>query len=104
MENRSWRFPRAYVPQSARVVKNDDEAISQLSNLDFDPRKTVLITDDSGLPKTMQGTASVRYETPTRTRLDVEMQTAGLVLLCDRWDAGWRASSTAGRVPLTASI
>jgi hypothetical protein len=90
MENRS-ALPRAYVPLSARVVKNDDDVISQISSLDFDPRKTVLITDDPGLPETMHGTASVRHETPTRTRLDIEMQTDGLVLLCDRWDAGWRA-------------
>ena len=103
MENRS-RFPGLYVPQSARVVKNDDEAISQLSNLDFDPRKTVSITDDLGLPKTMQGTASVRYETPTRTRLDVEMQTAGLGACATAGTPAGARSSTAGRVPLTASI
>jgi hypothetical protein len=90
MENRN-ALPRTYVPLAARVVKNDDEAVSRMSTFDFDPRKTVLMTDDLKLPQTMRGTASVRYEAPTRTLLEVEMQTAGLVLLSDSWAPGWRA-------------
>jgi hypothetical protein len=84
-------LPRAYVPLSAQVVKNDDEALLQMSPFEFDPRQTVFMTDDLGLPETMHGQASVHYETPTRLTLDVDMQTAGLVLLSDLWDTGWRA-------------
>jgi hypothetical protein len=99
MENRS-ALPRAYVPLAARLVKNDDEAVSRMTGLDFNPRKTVLITDDLGLPETMRGTASVRYETPTRTHLDIDMQTAGLVLLSDRWDPGWHAELDGAHCPI----
>jgi len=99
MENRS-ALPRAYVPLSARVVKSDDEAIARMTGLEFDPAKTVLLTDDLEFPKTMKGRASVYYETPTRTRLDVEMQTAGLVLLSDRWDPGWRAELDGAPCPI----
>ena len=67
MENRD-ALPRTFVPLAARIVKNDDEAVSRMSTFDFDPRKTVLMTDDLKLPATMHGTASVRYEAPTRTR------------------------------------
>jgi hypothetical protein len=90
IENQSV-LPRAYIPTSAQVVKSDDEALQRMSGFDFDPRKTVFMTDDLGLPRTMHGTARVQYETPTRTRLEMDMQTEGLVLLSDRWDAGWRA-------------
>jgi hypothetical protein len=99
MENRS-AIPRAYVPHAARLVKSDDEAVSRMTGLEFDPRETVLMTDDLGLPQTMRGTASVRYETPTRTHLDIDMQTAGLVLLSDRWDPGWRAELDGALCPI----
>jgi hypothetical protein len=99
MENRS-ALPRAYVPLAARLVKSDDEAISRMTGFDFDPRKTVLMTDDLELPQTMRGTASVRYETPTRTHLDIDMLTPGLVLLSDRWDPGWRAELDGAHCPI----
>jgi hypothetical protein len=99
MENRA-ALPRAYVPLSARLVQNDEEAVSRLTGFDFDPRKTVLMTDDVGLPQAMRGTARVRYETPTRTHLDIDMQTAGLVLLSDRWDPGWHAELDGADCPI----
>jgi hypothetical protein len=99
MEN-SDALPRVSVPTSARVVKNDDQAAAQMSSFDFDPRKTVLMTDDLGLPEIMQGTASVHYEKPTRVRVEADMQTAGLVLLSDLWDAGWRAELDGAACPI----
>jgi len=89
MENRD-ALPRAYVPLSARVA-DDDEALAQMAKLDFDPRQTVYVTDDVHVPPNMRGTASVHYEAPTHVRLDVDMQTDGLVLLSDLWDPGWHA-------------
>jgi hypothetical protein len=90
MENKS-ALPRAYVPLSARVVQDDDAAIEQMTGLDFDPYKNAFLVEELNLPKTMKGRASVHHETPTRTRVDVEMETDGLVLLSDLWDAGWLA-------------
>jgi uncharacterized membrane protein YfhO len=39
----------------------------------------------------MQGTARIIEENPTRIRIEFDMQTPGLVVLADRFDAGWRA-------------
>jgi hypothetical protein len=99
IENRE-ALPRTFVPLSARVVDDDDEAVSQLSKSDFDPRKTVVMTENLKLPAKMQGTASVHYETPTRTRLEIDMQTPGLVLLSDSWDSGWRAELDGTACPI----
>jgi Bacterial membrane protein YfhO len=93
-------LPRAYVPISAQVVKSDEEALERMTGFDFDPRKTVLMTDDLSLPSSMKGTASVRYETPTRISLEVEMQTPGLVLLSNRWDPGWSAQIDGSASPI----
>jgi hypothetical protein len=90
LENRA-ALPRAYVPRSVKVVKDDRQALSEMSSVEFDPRRDAFVTDELRLPETMRGTVTVRYETPTRTELDVDMQTAGLVLLSDLWDPGWHA-------------
>ena len=98
-ENRGV-LPRAFVPRSTRVVKDDDEAVAQLTPPQFDPLQTALLNDDLQLPATMEGTASIRYLTPTRSELDVEMQTPGLVVVSDLWDPGWRAELDGAACPI----
>jgi hypothetical protein len=89
-ENRA-ALPRVFVPRSVHVVNDDKQVVSEMRGFDFDPRESAFVTDTLQLPESMRGQASVRYETPTRAEIDVDMQTAGLVLLADLWDAGWRA-------------
>ena len=98
-ENQS-ALPRAYVPLSARVVKSDEEALAELGKFEFAPKQTVFLQDELELPATMRGTAHVDYETPTRVRLDVDMQTAGLVLHSDLWDPGWHAELDGAACPI----
>ncbi len=90
VENRD-ALPRVFVPRTLRVVKDDNEAVAQMSRFDFNPSQVAYTTDAVRLPDGMQGTATVRYETPSRAEIDVDMQTPGLVLLSDLWDAGWQA-------------
>jgi hypothetical protein len=96
----SAALPRAYVPRGVRVVKDDREAISEMKEFDFDPRQTAFMMEDLQLPKSIQGQASVRYKTPTRAEIDVDMQTAGLIVLGDLWDAGWRAELNGTACPI----
>ncbi|HET6324698.1 MAG TPA: hypothetical protein VFG04_08365, partial [Planctomycetaceae bacterium] len=98
-ENRG-ALPRAFVPRSAHSVKDDAEAVALMTPVAFDPRQTVVLSDDLQLPDAMQGTASVHYVTPTRSELDVDMQTPGLVVVSDLWDAGWRAELDGSACPI----
>jgi hypothetical protein len=98
-ENRA-ALPRVSVPRSIRVVRDDKEAISGMKGFDFDPRETAFVTDKLQLPGSTRGQASVRYESPTRAEIDVEMQSAGLVLLADLWDAGWQAELDGSPCPI----
>jgi hypothetical protein len=84
-------LPRAFVPRSVQVVKDDDEALAQMAAYSFDPGATAFVTDDLRLPARAQGQATVRYESPSRAEIDADMQTPGLVLVSDLWDEGWRA-------------
>ncbi len=96
-------LPRAYVPRSVRVVRDDDEALAQMGSYDFDPRQTAFVTDDLRLPARMQGQATVQYPNPSRAEIDASMQTDGLVLVSDLWDGGCARNSTARSVRFTAS-
>jgi hypothetical protein len=98
-ENRR-ALPRAFVPRSIRVVKDDDAAVAEMTPLEFDPRQTAFLSDDLRLPETMQGTASIRYITPTRFELEIDMQTSGLVVVSDLWDPGWRAELDGAACPI----
>lgn len=93
-------LPRAFVPRSTSVVKDDTEAAARMAPLEFDPRLTAFLHEDLKLPRTMQGTASIRYVSPTRSELDVDMQTAGLVVVSDLWDSGWRAELDGTACPI----
>ena len=99
VENRD-ALPRAYVPRSVRVVKDAHQALSEMASFDFDPRRTVLVTDDLQLPDSMRGSVRVHHEIPSRAELDIEMQTAGLVLLSDLWDPGWHAELDGAACPI----
>ena len=99
LENRN-ALPRAFVPHSVRVVKDEDQMRSQMASFDFDPRETAYMTDDLKLGNNMQGTVNVRHPTPTRTELDVVMQTGGLAVLSDLWDAGWHATLDGEACPI----
>jgi hypothetical protein len=99
VENRD-ALPRAYVPRSVRVVPDDHQALLHMASFDFDPRRTALVTDDLQLPDSMLGSVSVHYEIPTRAELEIDMQTAGLVLLSDMWDAGWHGELDGAPCPI----
>jgi hypothetical protein len=99
VENRD-ALPRAFVPRSVRVVKDDHQALLQMASFDFDPRRTALITDDLQVSNSMHGSVSVHYEIPTRAELEIDMQTAGLVLLSDMWDPGWHGELDGAPCPI----
>ena len=93
-------LPRAFVPHSVRLVHDDAQALAELAPYDLDPRKTAFVSDNLQLPEAMQGEATVRYETPTRTVLDASMKTEGLLVLSDAWDPGWRAQLDGAPCPI----
>jgi hypothetical protein len=67
-------LPRAFVPRSVQVVKDDDEALAQMAAYSFDPSGTAYVTDAVRLPASSQGQATVRYEGPSRAEIDADMQ------------------------------
>ena len=104
LENRHV-LPQAFVPRSVRVVDSDDEALAAMQYASFNPRETAFLSADANVDKSpkrtaaqraaapaAEGSANIRYESPTHASASVEMKSAGIVVISDLWDAGWRAT------------
>src|SRR5438094_4504825 len=57
----------------------------------FGPREGAYVANAVKLPDSCQGTGEIVHEIPTRITISLHMDTAGLVVLADLWDKGWRA-------------
>ena len=93
-------LPRAFVPRSVRVVPSEQEALAIMKDPRFDPRETVLMSTDPGVGLAASGTAEIGYETPTHASLDVDLATAGMVVVSDLWDPGWHAQLDGSECPI----
>jgi hypothetical protein len=83
--------PRAFVPHRAELVNDDHARLAKLVSPQFDPREVAFLEQQADLPAACRGSAEILEEIPTRVRVSLHMETAGLVLLADHWDKGWKA-------------
>jgi hypothetical protein len=96
----SRALPRVFVPERVEMVQRDRERLRLLSAKDFDPRRVAYVESPVRLPATCRGSATILGETPMRVTVSLEMRTAGLVVLADRWDRGWNAYVDGAPTPL----
>ena len=86
-------LPRTYVAEGVRVVP-DSDALAALVDPRFDFRREVLLAE--GLPPRRPGAdpageSRVVSYLPDRVQLEVSARRAGVVVLLDSYDPGWRA-------------
>jgi hypothetical protein len=93
-------LPRVFVPRHVSLVTNDRERVEELASPSFDPRQQAYVESSVDLPAACYGSAKVISETPTRVTVSAEMQTAGLLVLADRWDKGWGAYLNGKALPI----
>lgn len=84
-------LPRAYVPRRVAVLRDKTERLDAMSAAGFNPRETALIESAIDVPPDCRGAARLESETPTHVRLSADMETPGLLVLADQWNAGWEA-------------
>jgi len=90
VENQS-ALPRAFIPQAIQSLK-DGEEMDRLRDGTFDAARISYVTEPVDLPAESRGAARVADESPESVTVDVQMETAGMVVLADLWDKGWHAS------------
>ncbi|MFC2015960.1 YfhO family protein [Chloroflexota bacterium] len=106
----------AYVVYSAEVEADDAAALGRLASPDFDPRHSVILSEDPGLTLTGDGQAVVQIleRAPNRLSLQVETSADGILVLSEVYYPGWvatvddrssailRADTTLRSIPLVA--
>ncbi len=93
-------LPRAFCPRRVEVAADKTARLAKLAARDFDPREVAYVETPVAISTNCQGTVHIVREIPTRIELAVEMATPGLVVLADRWDAGWKATLNGAPVPV----
>jgi hypothetical protein len=98
LENRS-ALPRAYVPRRVERL-GDHAALVRFASPDFDPREVAFV--DRVVPSAGPGHGSARIvrELPAELTVRATLQAAGLVVVADQWDPGWKASVNGQPVPI----
>ena len=89
-------LPRAKFFTHWQVNTNGDAALKALADDAFDPATTVIVSDAiTGSPSTNStpATAEITSYNPRRIEVKVNAPAAGVLLLNDRFDKDWRASS-----------
>lgn len=89
-------LPVAYLVSGARAAP-DEQALAQLSDPGFDPRREVLLAgapeaDLAGPQPGFSGVARLLELRPDRVRVETEAGAAAWLVLAEGYDAGWKAS------------
>ena len=89
-------LPRAYVVHQVESVQDEATALNRLAAPDFDPTRTVLVSEtvQAGHPTT-SGTsaqAAIVAYAPERVQVRVTSPAPGWLVLTDSWYPGWRAT------------
>jgi hypothetical protein len=90
-------LPRVKLYGNWQVNTNDQANLKTLADLNFDPATTVLVsTPGEGLPMTgtneNAGTVEFKNYSPKQIEFAANAKTPSIMLLNDRYDAGWRVT------------
>lgn len=94
-------LPRVTVPAHAIVISDTTQRLAAVGDEQFDPRENVILESPMSLPASpIKGTAKIAAEIPGRVEIDYDLQTDGVIVLADSWDAGWRARVDGNETPV----
>ncbi len=86
-------LPRAFVPRRVETIADSAERLVRLANRSFDPTDVAFVESPVELPGAIRGYAKLlETDDPQRLEIELEMQTAGLVVVSDLWFPGWEAT------------
>ena len=85
-------LPRSFVPVTIQRVEDEPELMDRLRDRTFDAARVSYVTEPVDLPTESRGTTRIIEDESGSVTLDAHMETAGMVVLADLWDKGWRAN------------
>ena len=93
-------LPRAFIPGRVESVADSHERLKRLASEDFNPRDVAYVESPIDLPGPARGSVAILKELPSRITLAIAMETPGMIVLSDLWDAGWHAYLNDKPVPI----
>jgi hypothetical protein len=100
-------LPRAFVVHRAEVARSDAEGLERLRAPDFDPARTVLLSDpvpaERLAPAVREGSRSVARiarEAADEVEVEATLDAPGFLVLSDVHYPGWRVEVDGARAPL----
>lgn len=93
-------LPRAFIPGRVESVADSHERLKRLASEDFNPRDVAYVESPIDLPNPARGSVAILKELPSRITLAIAMETPGMIVLSDLWDAGWHAYLNDKPVPI----
>jgi hypothetical protein len=85
-------LPRAWVPRRVELVADAAERLRRLTAASFEPRDVAFVEAvNAPLFASVSGDARLVRDEDERLTIAAEMETAGMVVVADLWDPGWRA-------------
>lgn len=98
-------LPRAKLYSDWQVVTNDQATLEKLAEPQFDPFKTVLVTNEIPAPATNAtnanpGTVEITDYHPKRVELTAKVETPSILLLNDKYNPDWNVFVDGKQKPL----
>ncbi len=93
-------MPRAFVPRRVEVIAEAKDRLHAMTRVEFDPGDVAYVEEPIPISGKSEGAVEIAEDTINTLTLIARMKTPGLVVLADRWDAGWRAYVNGAEVPI----
>ncbi|MEI6539752.1 MAG: YfhO family protein, partial [Planctomycetota bacterium] len=86
-------LPRAWIPEHVERRRSTDDMLKSLRDWDFDPtQRAFTLESTTDIPDGGRGSVELISDNPQFMSLTATMETAGLVVIGDRFDDGWKVS------------
>jgi hypothetical protein len=93
-------LPRVFMPLSVELENNRERRLVQLGSPSFDPREIAYVEGSTNYVVAGRGETKIIDSSPQRVTIDASLTRAGLVVLADQWNSGWRAYIDNRSVPI----
>jgi len=86
-------LPRAWIPQHHERLPSTDAILQSMRDWSFDPAQQAFTLESTAdIPDGGSGSVELISENPQFMSLTAKMDSAGLVVIGDRYDSGWQAT------------
>ncbi|MDO8487112.1 MAG: hypothetical protein Q7S45_02385 [Candidatus Curtissbacteria bacterium] len=99
-------LPHAFIVTRYHVSRTIQDVVKTLNSPDFDPRQTVILEKNVGLPETvnsLENRVEIKKYEKTKVEIETSLKSAALTVLSDSFYPGWEAEIDGIRTEILAA-